>query len=260
MTTLPPIVPPIPTEHPFKRNLPVSMVTTWLREGWQDLTSQPTTSLAYGFAVYLISLVIVGGMFALGWDHILFPALAGFLVVGPVLALGLYEKSRRLENGETVSLASMISVKGRSGGQILFTGAMLGLLMLLWMRAAVIIYALFFGLRPFPGLDHIASMLLTTPVGWSMLFVGTLVGGLFAAFAFAISIFAIPMMLDKQVDALTAMGTSMRLAWNNIPVMLCWGAIVLFLFLFCLGTGLLGLIIVFPLLGHASWHVYKAVR
>lgn len=260
MTTLPPIVPPLPTENRFNRNLPISIITTWLREGWHDLFFQPATSFAYGFVVFIASFAVIGGMFALGWDHILFPALAGFLVMGPALALGLYEKSRRIENGETVTLAAMIFVEGRTGAHILFTGLLLGLLMLLWMRAAVIIYALFFGLRPFPGLDHIAPMLLTTPVGWSMLFVGTLVGGLFAAFAFAISIFAIPMMLDKQVDAFTAMGTSMRLAWNNLPVMLCWGAVVLALFLFCLVTGLLGLIIVFPLLGHASWHVYEAVR
>ena len=99
--------------------------------------------------------------------------------------------------------------------------------MLLWMRAAVIIYALFFGLRPFPGLDHIAGMLFTTPIGWSMLVVGTVVGGLFAAFSFAISAFSIPMLLNERLDAFTAMGTSMALVWNNLPVMLTWGAIVL---------------------------------
>ena len=95
------------------------------------------------------------------------------------------------------------------------------------MRAAVIIYALFFGLRPFPGLDHIAAMLFTTPIGWAMLVVGTVVGGLFAAFSFAISAFSIPMLLDERLDAFTAMGTSMALVWNNLPVMLTWGAIVL---------------------------------
>ena len=86
----------------------------------------------------------------------------------------------------------MIFVRPRSGGQILFTGVLLCLLMLLWMRAAVIIYALFFGLRPFPGLEHIAPMLFTTPTGWAMLIVGTAVGGLFAAFSFAISVLSIP--------------------------------------------------------------------
>src|SRR3546814_2543108 len=97
----------------------------------------------------------------------------------------------------------MIFVKAESGGQVLFIGVILCGLMLLWMRAAVIIYALFFGLRPFPGLDHIAPMLLHTPLGWAMQVVGSLVGGLFAAFSFAIGAFSIPMLLNEKVDAFT---------------------------------------------------------
>jgi uncharacterized membrane protein len=154
----------------------------------------------------------------------------------------------------------MIFVRPKSGGQLLFTGVLLCLLMLLWMRAAVIIYALFFGLLPFPGLGQIAPMLFTTPTGWAMLLVGGAVGALFAAFSFAVSVIAIPMLLNERVDALTAMGTSMALVWNNLPVMLTWGAIVLSLFLLSLVTGLGGLIVAFPILGHATWHAYRALR
>jgi uncharacterized membrane protein len=143
---------------------------------------------------------------------------------------------------------------------VLFTGALLCGVMLLWLRAAVIIYAIFFGVQPFPGLDYIAAMLFTTPIGLSMLVVGTLVGGLFAAFSFAISAFSIPMMLDQRVDALTATGTSWALVVNNLRVMLVWAVIVLVLFLLSVATGLLGLIIVFPWLGHATWHAYRAVQ
>jgi uncharacterized membrane protein len=207
-----------------------------------------------------LSVAVIGAMFAVGWDHILFPALAGFMVVGPVLAVGLYEKSRRIAEGESVTLTRMVCVKPESGGQILFTGALLCLLMLLWMRAAVLIYALFFGLRPFPGIDHIAEMLFTTPIGWAMLAVGSVVGALFAGFAFAISAFSVPMMLEQRVDALTAMGSSMALVCKNLPVMLTWGTIVLSLFLLSLATGLVGLIIVFPLLGHGTWHAYRTMQ
>lgn len=257
---IPAVVPPLPRKVSLDRHLPATAAAGWLRDGWRDLARQPALSLSYGFAVFAASLMIVGGMYILGWDSVLFPALAGFMVVGPVLAIGLYEKSRRIASGEPTTLGRMVFVKAQSGLQVVFTGAILCLLMLLWMRAAVIIYALFFGLRPFTGLDHIATVLFTTPVGWAMLIVGGLVGGLFAAFSFAISVFSIPMLLNERVDAFTAMGTSMALVWNNLPVMLTWGAITLVLFLASVVTGMLGLIIVFPLLGHATWHAYKAIR
>ena len=92
-----------------------------------------------------------------------------------------------------------------------------------------------------------------------MLAVGSAVGGLFAAFAFAISVFSVPMLLDRRVDALTAMGTSMKLVWNNLAPLLTWGFIVCLLFAICVATGLIGLILLFPLLGHATWHAYRSV-
>lgn len=256
---IPAVVPPVNQENKWRRALAPSDAFDWLAAGWQDFRTGPFPSLSYGILVFLVSLAIIASFVSFGWDYILFPALAGFMVVGPLLAIGLYEKSRRLAAGERIGLARMVFVRPASGGQILFTGVLLCLLMLLWMRAAVLIYALFFGLLPFPGLDHIAAMLFTTPTGWAMLLIGGAVGGLFAAFSFAISVFAIPMQLDQRVDALTAMGTSMALVWNNLPVMLTWGAIVLGLFLLSLATGLLGLIIVFPVLGHGTWYAYRAI-
>ena len=159
---------------------------------------QPVPSLAYGVAVFAVSLAIVWTLFALGMDYILFPALAGFMVVGPLIAIGLYEKSRAIAANQPVSLMRMIFVKAKSGAQVWFTGAILCLLMLLWMRAAVLLYALFFGVTAFPGLDHVVVMLLGTLLRLGDALVGTAVGGLFAAFAFAISIFAVPMLLDQR--------------------------------------------------------------
>jgi uncharacterized membrane protein len=251
-------------ERPYiernRRNLPAGTAFAWLKMGWRDFLNHPGPSLAYGIAVFAVSLAIVWGLIALGYDYILFPAIAGFMVVGPLIAVGLYEKSRAIATGEPVSLSRMVFVRPRSGGQIWFTGAILCGLMLLWMRAAVIIYALFFGLTPFPGLDHVTTMLLTTWTGWAMLAVGSVVGGVFAAFSFAVSTFSIPMLLDEDVDAFTAMGTSISLVWSNLPVMIAWGAIVLVLFLVSVATAFIGLIVVFPVLGHATWHAYKAMR
>lgn len=251
---------PLPLAAQRRRNLPAGRAFAWLAGGWRDLWRNPLPSLVYGFAVFIASAAIIWGLFRFELDYILFPAIAGFMVVGPFIAVGLYQKSRALEAGEPVSLTRMLFPRAESGAQVWFTGAILCVLMLLWMRAAVIIYALFFGLRPFPGLEHVAAMLTTTPQGWAMLLVGGVVGGLFAAFSFDISAFAMPMLLNERVDAFTAMGTSISLVWNNLPVMLVWGVIVLALFLISAATGFIGLIVVFPLLGHATWRSYRAIR
>jgi uncharacterized membrane protein len=243
----------------LQRHLPLLEGFRWLSAGWRDFWTQPGSSLAYGIGIFLLSVAFVWTLVSFGRDYILFPALAGFMIVAPFLAIGLYEKSRAIEEGRQIGFGSMLLARPRAGAQVFFAGLLLCLLMLLWMRAAVLLYALFFGVTAFPGLDHIVGLLFGTAVGWAMLILGTAIGGLFAAFAFAISVFAVPMLLDRRVDALTAMGTSMKLVWNNIAPMVAWGAMVLLLFVACVATGLVGMIIIFPLLGHATWHAYRAV-
>ncbi|MBE1206098.1 DUF2189 domain-containing protein [Aminobacter carboxidus] len=243
----------------LNRGLPLLEGLRWLSVGWRDLWRRPASSIAYGLGVFVLSVAFIWTLVAFGRDYILFPALAGFMIVAPFLAIGLYEKSKAIEEGRSTSLAEMLMVRPRAGPQVFFTGVLLCLLMMLWMRAAVLLYALFFGMIAFPGLQHIAGMLFGTPYGWTMLIVGTAVGGLFAAFAFAVSVFSVPMLLDRRIDALTAMGTSMKLVWNNIGPMVAWGAMVLVLFAVCVATGLVGMIVIFPLLGHATWHSYRAM-
>ena len=111
----------------------------------------PASSLAYGVGVFLLSVAFVWTLVAFGRDYILFPSLAGFMIVAPFLAIGLYEKSRAIEEGRHIGFGSMLLVRPRAGAQIFFLGLLLCLLMLLWMRAAVLLYALFFGVTPFPG-------------------------------------------------------------------------------------------------------------
>jgi uncharacterized membrane protein len=258
MTTIPPVVPRLAIDNPYDRHLPPGSAFDWLRAGWRDLMVDPGFGLLRGGIVFVLSVAIVFGLVLFQWDYLLLPALAGFLIFGPALAIGLYDKSRAIEQGEPAAAFGWL--EGKTGIQIMFIGAMLCGLVLLWVRAAILTYALFFGIREFPGSDKILLMLFTTPIGWTMLAVGSLVGALFAAFAFAISAFSIPMLLDRKVDALTAMGTSWILVWNNLRAMLVWGAVVMALFLASLATGMLGLILVFPWLGHATWHAYRAVR
>lgn len=248
------------TRTDWRRDVRPAVAFSWLKDGWKDFAAQPGLSLIYGVVVFAISLFIVGGLFRFGYDYILFPALSAFLVVGPLIATGLYEKSRRLSGGLPVTLSSMVFVTARSGAQILFLGILLCMLALLWMRAGIFLYAIFFGLLPFPGFNEVADILISTPRGWTLIIVGSLVGGLFAAFSFAISIFGVPMLLAERTDALTAMGHSMAITWNNKPVMLIWGVIVTVLIGLSMVTALIGLIIVFPLLAHATWHAYRTMR
>ena len=259
MSTIPKPVPPLPRATSLDRHLDASAGCGWLKMGWHDMLRAPLSSFAYGLSLFAASWLVLTALFALDYDYILFPALSGFMIVGPLLAIGMYEKSRRLALGEPVTLASVFFVKPASGGQVLYTGVLLCVLMMLWMRAAVILYALFYGMQPFSGIENIHDTLFMTPRGNALLVAGTLVGGLFAAFSFAISVFAMPMLLDRKTDALTAMGTSMALVWNNLLPMIAWGAMVLVLFGICVATGLIGMIVIFPLLGHATWHAYRAV-
>ena len=260
MRTIPKVVPPLPRPHSYKRNIPAFAAFSWIKAGWKDLLVRPLLSLFYGFGVFVVSAAVVTALFVFDIDYILFPALAGFMVIGPLLAVGLYEKSRRIAAGEPLSLFTILFVKPRSGGQVAFTGVLLCVLTLLWNRAAVLLYALTFGLRPFPGLENIIPTLLHTTDGLILLGVGTAIGGLFAAFALAVSAFSIPMLLNEDTDALTAMGTSVALVWHNLPVMLVWGAIVCFFFALSVVTDFVAMIVIFPLLGHATWHAYKAFR
>ncbi|PSH61980.1 hypothetical protein CU102_26185 [Phyllobacterium brassicacearum] len=257
---IPETVPPLPKAIDRNRHVSADQAFGWFVEGWRDLWTVPFPSLVYGTGVALISMAIAAGLLFYSLDFAFFPALAGFLVVGPALATGLYVKSQRLTKGLPVTLASMLIPERGTSQHVLFVGAVLLGLMLLWMRAAVLLYALFFGWRPFPGMDHILPMLFGTPIGVAMLVVGVAIGGIFAAFAFAISVFSIPMVLDKKFDAFTAMGTSISIVWNNLPVMLMWGVIVLSLTIMALLSGMIGFVIIFPLLGHATWHAYLTMR
>ncbi|AZQ68638.1 DUF2189 domain-containing protein [Silicimonas algicola] len=257
---IPKVVPPLPRQNLRARNLPWRTAFDWLRAGWSDLWTNPLPSLLYGAGVFALSILVVWGLFQFRYEYALFPALAGFMVIGPLIANGLYEKSRRLELGEEVGLAGMILVRPRSGYQALFMGVLLLGLFLLWLRAAVLIYALFFGMVAFPGTDELIPMLFLTPTGWALLLTGSVVGALFAAFAFAISVFAVPMLLTERADALSAMGISMAMVWANLPVMLAWGATVMGLFLVSVATAFIGLVLVFPVLGHATWHAYRNIR
>ena len=257
---------PLPTVRPpqrpvskFARNLPARSAFDWLAAGWGDLRSAPAQSLVYGGFVVVLSYIVLTALSAAGLLYLALPALSGFLIVGPFLAVGLYAQSRGLAEGKTTSLRQMVLVQPASGAQLAYAGLMLGLLVLFWLRAADLLYALFFGMAPIPPAGDALSNIFTTPRGWGLLLTGTAIGGLFAAFALALSLFSVPMLMAHRRDALTALGASFAMTNKNLAPCLAWGAIIAAGMLLSAVTALLALALVFPVLGYGTWHAWRAI-
>lgn len=245
----------------FARNLHISEPVRWLKAGINDTFKSPVSSLAYGFAIFLVSIVFIAALFQFGFSYILLPVIAGFMVLGPMVAIGLYGKSRLLSNGkEAVTTMDMLSVKARSPKQLLLVSIVLMFVMTFWLRAAVMLYALFFGLEPVGGFEETIETIFFTNKGQILLLIGSAVGGGLAAFSFTLSAFSIPMLVNEKRDTMTAMALSVVISWMNKPVVFVWGLIVLIGFLICVLTAFVGLIVIFPVLGHATWHAYMAMR
>lgn len=222
----------------------------WLAAGWRDLQNHRRQGLRYGLGVVAGLWSAAAALFLLGLEWMLPPGLAGAMLMGPAIASGLY---RIVDEEESRSDAEP------GGGQLLLVGAVLLALLLTWLRAATLLYALFFGLTPFPGLPAQFELLAGTFEGRALVLVGAAVGGLFAALAFAISAFSIPMLRARDIDAFTAMGRSFSAVAHNFQEAVKWAAAVLVLSLVCAATGLLALVWVFPWLGFASWRAYQDV-
>ncbi|UTW55707.1 DUF2189 domain-containing protein [Kordiimonas sp. SCSIO 12610] len=245
----------------FAMDLPITAPFDWLRRGVQDTFTSPISSLAYGFAVFLVSIAFVVALLKFGFSYILFPVIASFMVLGPMVAIGLYGKSRLLALGsQHITITDMISVKAKSPKALMLVSIVLLFVMTFWLRAAVMIYALFFGLEPFSGVEETINALLFTDTGRIMLLVGSIAGGALAALSFSLSAFSLPMLMNEKKDTMTAMALSVVIAWMNKPVAFLWGTIVLGFFLLSFATGFLGLIVIFPILGHATWHAYTDLR
>lgn len=230
---------------------------TWLAAGWRDMWRAPRISLTYGALFTAASIVLTVGLFLAEVEFFLPPLAAGFMLVGPMLAVGLYETSRRLQAGEPVTLRSALVVATRSPAQLAFLGIVLALVLLAWMRIASLLFALFFGTLDFPPLAQIPQLLFFTWEGLGLLLVGTAVGAILAAFVFAISAVSVPMLMVREVDAVTAMILSMRAVRANLAPMALWAWLIAVLIGFGLVPMYLGLVVTLPLVGHATWHAYR---
>ena len=252
---LPPYVPP-PSEAPPKEivSLRLTDLLNWLAAGWRDMRAHPGISLFYGVAFWAMALVL-GAVFKSKPEYTMSIA-SGCLLLGPFLAMGLYEVSRRRELGLQPELGASITCWDRHVRSMGMLVLVLIVLELLWGRASLVVFAVFFN-TGMPSTTGVMQAVFN-PENWEFVAVYTVVGGVFAALVYALSVVSIPMILDRDSDAISACIASLEVVFNNTGVMLLWGATITTLVALALLTPwCVGLLVVGPLLGHASWHAYR---
>jgi uncharacterized membrane protein len=229
----------------------------WLSAGWLDITTTPGVSFTYGALFTVAGFLLVAGLDRLAMDYLILPLAFGFALIGPAAAVGLYETSRRMMLGRDASLGDAVGAFRRNPAQIGLVGVFLALAFIAWVRLAVLEFMLFFGSSP-PPLDGFVSALLMSDQSVAFLAVGTLTGAIMAALVFAMTAIAIPMLVDRpEVDAMTAMLTSLEAVRVNWKPMALWAFLIAFFTFFGLAMFFIGLILTLPLIGHASWHAYR---
>ena len=246
--------------EPVIRKINLSDLRQALRLGWQDFKALPSHAIILCVIYPLLGLALARTMQGYSVLPLLFPLAAGFALLGPFAALGLYELSRRRERQEEASAWDAMEVlRSPSFGAMLGLGTLLLALFVTWVATAQAIYIAVFGYQGATGISDFLQRVLTTPQGWWLIGVGCGVGFLFALVALCISVVSFPMMLDRHAGAGEAMVTSLRVVARNPLTIAAWGLIVAALLVAGSLPFFLGLAIVIPLLGHATWHLYRKV-
>lgn len=239
------------------RRVPFDQPWEWLAAGWRDLWTHPGVSLTYGAAFALIAALMAWGATQAGAQSIVLALFGGFLLIGPLVAVGLYDMSRRIAAGQPVSLGRALGSAFQSKGQLAFIGIALFLIFVVWMQIAFLLFMLFSNGQGFPPPSQFLHMLLFTPNGLGLLTVGTLAGAALALLTFAVSAVSVPLLMVRDVDVVTAMRTSVNAVVGNPKAMLLWAALIAGFTALGIVTLCLGLIVAFPLVGHATWHAFR---
>lgn len=243
---------------PVVRKLTLADLGTALRKGLDDFNQVPSHAIMLCVIYPVLGIVIARMVLGYSVMPLLFPLAAGFALIGPFAAIGLYEMSREIELGQEPSAWYAFKVlRSPSFGSVLALGVMLLALFVAWIMTAQAIYEMTFGYAPAATMPDFVQRVLTTPEGWTLIVVGCGVGFLFALVALCVSVVAFPMMLDRHSGVAEAMVTSLRVAMANPVVIATWGVIVAGLLVIGTLPLFLGLAVVIPVLGHATWHLYR---
>ncbi|MBS9402776.1 DUF2189 domain-containing protein [Halomonas sp. TRM85114] len=228
----------------------------WLAAGFEDFRQATAVSLSYGMFWVGLSIAITFTAVTLGLWHWLLPMLAGFMFIGPLVAVGSYGISQALEANRAPHLGDAFGAWKGHTGQLAMMGVMMMIFFLAWIRLATLLFALFFGFEV-PSPATLYASLLTTPEGLGMIAVGSVAGGILAFGAFTISVVAIPTLMDQDLTFMEGIEASVRSVARNFRPMLLWAAILTGCVLVGVMTFYIGLALILPVLGHASWHAYE---
>ena len=241
-------------QYPGIRIVSFGSPFTWLREGLGDLWHCWPISLAYGAVFAVLGYFLVS--YAWTQVHVAMALTSGFLLLAPFLALGFYDLSRQLDMGLRPSLRHTFGAWRENGTAIGLYAALLMIMLIAWERLSAILVALFMTGNP-PAVDNLFSEVVASGEHMAFLIAYALFGALLAAVVFALSVVSLPMMLDRKVDTATAMMTSLWTVRENPGVMLLWAAIIVALIVVGYLTWFIGVVLFFPLLGHATWRAYR---
>ena len=240
------------------RRIGVADLKDALRRGLDDFQAMPTHAMFLCVIYPVLGLLLARLAFGYSVLPLLYPMAAGFALVGPLAALGLYELSRRREAGLDTSASRAFDVlESSSIGGIVIMGLLLFAIFAFWMATANAIYVATFGYATPASIPHFISDVFTTRAGWQLIVVGNLVGFLFAVLALTVSVVSFPLMLDRDVGAAVALLTSIKAVAQNPVILGIWGLIVAVLLFVGSLPFFLGLTVVVPVLGHATWHLYR---
>jgi uncharacterized membrane protein len=246
--------------QPIIRTIGMADLRDALASGLADFNAMPT-HLFFLCVIYPLVTLIAARVYA-GYEvlPLVFPLLAGYTLIGPLVAVGLYELSRRREQGLDTSRQHAFDVlRFPSIGAIATLGAVLMAIYFVWLFVAWDIYERYFGSAVPESIAEFARQVFTTPSGWSLIVVGCSVGFLFAAMVLSLSVVSFPMLLDRNVGVMTAVDTSVRAVLANPVTMAMWGFIVAGILLIGTLPLFVGLAVSLPVLGHATWHLYRKV-
>jgi uncharacterized membrane protein len=246
--------------QPAIRRIDLSDLFEAMARGFADFAAMPSHTIFLCLIYPLVGFFL--GALTLGYNALplFFPLAAGFAIIGPFAAVGLYEISRRRERGLSSTWHHAFDVfRSPALGSIAALGVVLMVLFLVWIATAKAIYVSLFGVLPPESIETFLRSVFTTREGWTLIFYGNAIGFLFAVVALSISVVSFPLLLDRDVGAAAAVLTSLRAVAANPGIMALWGLIVAALLLLGSLPAFAGLAVVMPVLGHATWHLYRRV-